>query len=64
MANKITVQVAGGASKTVNANTVGELKQMLNVPNHTALVNGEPAKDNFVLGDYNYVNLSPAVKGG
>ncbi len=64
MAKKVTVQVVGGSSKTVDASTVGELKRLMNVPNHTALVNGEAASNDTQLGDYNFVHLAPAVKGG
>lgn len=64
MANKVTAQVVGGQSKTVSADTVGELKQLLNVPNHTATVNGESAGDSTKLSDFNFVHLAPAVKGG
>jgi hypothetical protein len=64
MAKKVTVQVVGGSSRTVDADTVGELKQLMNVPNHTATVNGETQSNSFVLGDYNFVHLAPAVKGG
>jgi len=63
MAKKVTAQVVGGASKTVEANTVGDLKRMLNVPNHTATVNGETASNDTVLSDFNFVHLAPAVKG-
>jgi hypothetical protein len=64
MAKKVTVQVVGGQSKTFDVETVGELKQLMNVPNHTATVNGESASNSTILGDYNFVHLAPAVKGG
>lgn len=65
MANRVTVQVVGGQQKTVdNVSTISQLKEMFNVPNHTATINGEPATSSSALGDYNFVHLAPAVKGG
>lgn len=64
MAKKVTVQVVGGQSKTFDANTVGELKRLMGTPNHTATLNGDAATNDTVLGDYNFVHLAPAVKGG
>lgn len=65
MANNITAQVLGGQAKPgLSGNTVGEIKSQLGVPNHSASVNGQPADDSTVLGDYQFVSLSPAVKGG
>jgi hypothetical protein len=64
MATKVTVQIVGGSSKTIDANTVGEAKRILGATNHTAIVNGESANDSTPLQDYNFVYLAPAVKGG
>lgn len=64
MASKVTVQVVGGSSKTVTASTVGELKRLMNVPNHTATLNGDSASNDTQLSDYSFVHLAPAVKGG
>ena len=64
MAN-ITVKVTGGAVRELSdVNTVGEVKERLQLPNHAAAVNGESAANDFELEDYNFVTLSPAVKGG
>ena len=65
MANNITAQVLGGTPQSgIEANTVGDVKSKLGVPNHSASVNGQPASDSTVLSSYQFVSLSPAVKGG
>jgi hypothetical protein len=61
---KVQVQVLGGDIKQIEAATVAEAKQQMGVPSHTATVNGEPATDSTELEDYQFVSLSPAVKGG
>jgi len=64
MAKKVTVQIVGGSSKTVEANTVGELKRIMGVSGHTATVNGDTASDSTELSDYSFVHLAAPVKGG
>lgn len=65
MAKNITAQVLGGEAQIgLQAANVGEIKQQLGVPNHSASVNGQPADNSTVLSDYQFVSLSPAVKGG
>ncbi len=65
MANKVTVQVVGGQSKTLDGvNTIADVKRALNLPNHTATLNGDSASPETQLSDYNFVHLAPAVKGG
>ena len=65
MANNIIAQVMGGQPQAgLSANTVGEVKQKLGVPNHQATVNGVPANDDQQLSDYQMVTLSTAIKGG
>lgn len=65
MADKVTVQVLGGTPQVLDGiRTVAEAKAKVNATNHSASVNGESANDCFVLDDYSYVTLSPAVKGG
>lgn len=61
---KVNAQVVGGQIQQIEANTVREVKQKLNAANYAAAVNGEPASDDQELSDYEYVSLSPAVKGG
>jgi len=64
MANKVTGQVFGGDPKVFDdVGTVGELKKKMNVPSHTASVNGENASDTQALADFDFVTLAPAVKG-
>jgi len=65
MADKVTVQVMGGVSKTLNGvSTIAQLKSELNLPKHVATLKGESADDNTKLSDYSFVTLAPAVKGG
>jgi hypothetical protein len=62
---KVTGQVLGGDPKVLEQmDTVGDVKARLQASNHTATVNGEPVEDNYQLSDYEFVMLSPAVKGG
>lgn len=61
---KVNVQVLGGQIKQIDADTVAEVKTQLNVPNHTATVNGDSVDGTYELEDYQFVMLSPAVKGG
>lgn len=65
MARKVTVAVLGGQTKTYeNVSSLDEIREMLNLPNHTATLNGEPISGSPELEDYAYVALAPAVKGG
>lgn len=65
MGIKITVQAAGGNPRTLeSAATVGDAKRAVGLPNHTALVNGNPAADSASLPDYAFITLSENVKGG
>lgn len=59
----INAQVVGGSIKQVSANTVGEVKEQFKAQGYTATVNGEPAADDYVLSDYEFVSLAPSVKG-
>jgi len=62
---KVTAQVLGGDPKLLEGvDTVAEVKSRLQVSGHTATVNGEAADDDYQLSDYEFVTLSPAVKGG
>lgn len=60
---KVQVQAVGGSIQQKEANTVGELKQMLNLTEFQATVNGEPEGDDYELADYEFVALAPKVKG-
>lgn len=65
MANKVTVQVLGGSPQILdNVCSIAEVKRKLNLTGHSAAVNGAAANDDTTLADFNYVTLSPAVKGG
>lgn len=61
---KVNVQVLGGTIKQIDAETVADVKNQLNVPQHTATVNGDSVDGSYLLEDYQFVMLSPAVKGG
>jgi len=60
---EVFAQVIGGEIKKVSLGTVGDVKRELNVPNHTATVNGEPAENSTRLSNRDFVSLAPAVKG-
>jgi len=64
MAQNVHAQVLGGEIKTVEVDTVGDVRKLLEVPNHTASVDGEPAEDDEELADFSFVSFSPAIKGG
>lgn len=64
MAQKVTAQAVGGQPKVFdNIETVGELKEQMNLGSYQASVNGEPADDDYALSDYEFVSLAPKVKG-
>lgn len=60
----ISVKVLGGSLRSMEADTVGEVKAALGLESYTASVNGETRADSFELSDDNFVSLAPAVKGG
>lgn len=60
---KVTAQVVGGQLKQIEADTVAEVKSQLNLTNYQATVNGDPQGDDYELADYEFVALSPQVKG-
>ena len=64
-AENVTVKILGGQEKVLEVftGTVGDLKASMNVPNHTALVNGQPAADDDTIASFSFVRLAPAVKG-
>ncbi len=60
---KVQVQVVGGTIQPKEARTIGDLKRDLALTNYQASVNGEPKGDSHELTDYEFVALSPQVKG-
>lgn len=60
----VIASVLGGNPVRMDANTVMDVKETLQLTNHTASVNGEPANDGEELQDEDFVSLAPAVKGG
>lgn len=61
---KVIAQVVGGTVKPdVEAETVADVKRLMDAGTYTATVNGEPATDSHTLRDYDFVSLAPAVKG-
>lgn len=60
---KVTVQCIGGEPQQKEVVTLGELKRSMDAFGYTATVNGEPEGDDYVLSDYEFVSLAPAVKG-
>lgn len=62
---QITAKVLGGQLKEFNVETVAELKGIMGLgTNYAATVNGETIDGDGGLSDYDFVTLSPAVKGG
>ena len=61
---KVTAQAVGGTAKVLeNMGTVADVKRELDLVSYQATVNGEPADDDYELDDYEFVTLSPKVKG-
>lgn len=61
---KITVKVTGGNVQELQADTVADVKEELNLPEHTVTVNGEAVDDDYELEDYEFVVLTEPAKGG
>lgn len=59
----VTGQAVGGALKQIEASTVSDVKEQLNLESYQATVNGEPCDDDYELSDYEFVSLAPKVKG-
>jgi len=65
MSENITVQVIGGQPKVIQADTVQEAYDALELDgNYTATVNGNPSDMDDDLNDYAFVSFSEKVKGG
>jgi sulfur carrier protein ThiS len=60
---KVNAKVVGGDITELEVGTIADLKHRLGVPNHTAMVNGQPAQNDQALRDEDFVSLAPAVKG-
>lgn len=60
---KVFVQAIGGEVQEKNYSTVAEIKKDMDLPNHQAMVQGEPEDDSYELQDYDVVTLAPKVKG-
>jgi len=64
---KVSVQVLGGEMTVLDLDpgtTVDAVREELGVEGYTATINGEPADGDFELAEYEFVTLSPSVKGG
>lgn len=64
---KVDYKVLGGSIQSAELHdgaTVGDLKESIGCPTHTASVGGHAANDSTPLKANDYVNLSPSVKGG
>lgn len=63
-ATTVAVKVSGGRIQMVEADTLGELKDFLEVPNYQATIDGEPQDDDsFELENDSVVILTAPVKG-
>lgn len=60
----VVVKVLGGSAQDKTAESVGELKSQLGLTNNSALVNGSPQDDSFLLSDGQIVAFGASVKGG
>lgn len=64
MANIIVKILGKDGAQDKSAETVGELKSLLGLSNHSASVNGSAQENDFSLSDGQLVTFSTAVKGG
>lgn len=60
----VRVQVAGGRTQTLNADSVGELAGMCDAEGYQATVNGEPADEDTQLRRDDFVSFARPVKAG
>lgn len=62
---QVTAKVLGGQLKEFDVSSIAELKSIMGLgSNYAATVNGETFDGETSLNDYDFVTLSPAVKGG
>jgi len=65
MAQNISAQVAGGKLQHINASTVREVFEKLELSgSYSATVNGETVDMDATLSDYQFVTFAEKVKGG
>ena len=65
MANNVTAVALGGQPQVIEASTVKEAAEKLNIGDkHTVKVNGESADYSTSLEDYSFVSFGEKVKGG
>lgn len=61
---KVQAQVTGGSIVQHEANTVGELRSLMNLEStYGATVNGEPEESDYELEDYQMVTFAQQTKG-
>jgi hypothetical protein len=61
---KVQTQVAGGSIQQKEADTIGELAQMVGADGFVATVNGEPEGEDYELNDFEFVSFAKPVKAG
>lgn len=60
----VKAKVAGGRTQDQEAETVGELAEMMEAEGFAATVNGEPADDDTQLRRNDFVSFARPVKAG
>ena len=61
----VKVKILGNSEvKEYSVDSIGELKEELDLKNYSANVNGSAQSDDFKLSDAQLVTLAPSVKGG
>jgi len=63
---KVTATILGADEGTVlrNVETIRDVKEAMECPNHVASIEGETVDDDEFLEDGDFVDLAPDVKGG
>lgn len=65
----VTIQVSGGRSIQASVSEIrtvrdARVKAGIAGQNHTAMINGSPAKDTDSVCNFSFITFSPAIKGG
>lgn len=61
----ISVKVTGGKLELLeDMETIQDVKDAMDLPNHAATKNGQPAGNEDALADGDFIILTTAVKGG
>lgn len=60
---KVQVQVTGGMIQQKEAETIADLKKLVNADKYMATVNGEKVDDDHVLSNFEFVAFTEQVKG-